>query len=240
MQNSFKVAEILAREGPTRSPPREAWLLARQLLVEPRVLKERSVALLTPPCYIMLKGYREIPIRDPGKIILKGEGLFENPLVKAYHEYILRYWRPYTGNRLALLTPCSPKKPYSKSFMYVKLLAMLRKLGVDLDHLVISEPLVMVPFEVHEYFPAANYDYPPSMVSSSEKRIYVELLARIIEEKLASYDHVVYFLPRFHKAVFEEAMEVASRKPQATYVPYNVFFLPRLRDTILRLASRGN
>ena len=216
--------------------------LALLLFIDPYKYFDYDEVVLTPISYTYYHHYQQNNPKDPflaltfpGKIVLKGRGLFFNDYVRVYHEFIIRYWRPLGGKRVALFTPCSSVKPIPRSFMNVKVDGVLRRYGLGeyVDRFIVSEPLVLIPYEYAYYFPAAHYDYHPSLLTSEEKRIYVELLRKVIEDKIAkNYGKIVYFLPKFHRRIFEEAVD--GLDVETVYVPYNVYYLPVLRDVLLR------
>ena len=167
---------------------------------------------------------------EPGVILLKDEKLFYHPLIKIYHDYILQVWQPIPLP-IALYLPCSKHKPYSKSFMQLKIRRMLYKWGL-IDYVqiyIVSEPLVLVPYQLEKLFPAAHYDYPPERVSNDEIEIYIKVLREILKKLRQAHKVHIYSLPRFHKAIFENA---ASSDGDYIYVPYNVYYIPRLARTL--------
>lgn len=210
-------------------------------LISPYDYYDNDIVVLTPLAYMFYHHFSHGIPRDyrlflsfPGDIVLKGNGLFFNEYVKVYHEYIVNYWEPPVFNSIALFTPCSNVKPIPRSFMNVKIDGILKKYGLEkhVDRYIVSEPLVLVPYRFAYYFPAAHYDYHPSMVTPEERKIYVELLREIIERKIARrYNKIVYHLPRFHKRVFEEAINELN--VEIVYVPYNVYYLPELKKALL-------
>ena len=218
--------------------------LALLLFIDPYRYFNYDEVALTPISYTYYHHYQQnnpsdpfLALTFPGRIVLRGKGLFFNDYVRVYHEFIVRYWRPLGGKRVALFTPCSSVKPIPRSFMNVKVDGVLRRYGLGnyVDRFIVSEPLVLIPYEFAYYFPAAHYDYHPSLLTSEERRVYVELLRRVIEDKIAkNYGKIVYFLPRFHRRIFEEAVDGVD--VETVYVPYNVYYLPVLRDVLLREA----
>ncbi len=173
----------------------------------------------------------------PGTIVFEGDELFFNPLIRVYHEYILSIWKPVTKAKIALFTPCSNIKPIPESFMNKKIDGLLRKylLTQVVDRYIVSEPLGIIDYSQAYLFPAAHYDYPPEKLTVREKRVYIEIIAEFLEKISRTYDYVVYSLPRRHRQVFEEALDVAN--VVAVYVPYNIYYLPRLRNELLRLSA---
>ncbi|OYT55887.1 MAG: hypothetical protein B6U76_04875 [Desulfurococcales archaeon ex4484_217_2] len=217
--------------------------LALLLFIDPYEYFIDKKVILTSMSYVYHHHFQwgnpsnpHIALTFPGEIVLRGNNLFFNEHVKTYHNYLINYWKPLKRKMIALFTPCSGVKPIPRSFMNVKIDGILRKYGLEgyVDRYIVSEPLALIPYRFAYYFPAAHYDYHPSMVSPEERRVYVELLRKVIEDKIArNYDRIVYSLPRFHKRIFEEA--ISGLDVEAVYVPYNVYYLPKLKETLLRL-----
>ena len=95
---------------------------------------------------------------------LIGPESYNSPLVRRYREYLaVRYAAP-KNKRIALLLPCSAKKPYSDSKSHKRFLQTIEDaLGNTSPHLaqvILTSPLGVVPRELERVFPAANYDIP--------------------------------------------------------------------------------
>ncbi|MET1101806.1 MAG: DUF5591 domain-containing protein [Pyrodictiaceae archaeon] len=208
----------------------------------------RRDLLATPLGYYVYKAIKrdldekilEAIVTEPGKIIITGENLFFDERVKPWHEYMASIWEPEDGKKIALFTPCSRVKPIPHSFMNRKIDALLSAspIGYMVERLILSEPLAIIPYRYSLLFPAAHYDYPPEKLSREEIEYYIDLTALLLKKIDTSYEAIVYSLPRQHRMIFEKALEDAG--VEATYIPYNVYYLPKLKKALEETALRLN
>jgi len=165
---------------------------------------------------------------EPGIIVLKGgDDLFFNEYVYSFYQYVLEVWDP-PQKHIALYMGCSCHKPFSKSFMHLKIIRMLKKHNLDdfVQQFIVSEPLTICPRELEETFPAANYDFPPEQLGEKGREEFVMRLKTFLRERASRvYEFHVGFMPNHHKEIFLEASE-GLLKPR--WVPYNLYQLPRL------------
>lgn len=165
---------------------------------------------------------------EAGIIVLKGgDDLFFNEYVYGFYRYVLEIWNP-AQKYIALYMGCSHHKPFSKSFIHMKLIRMLEKHNLDsfVQQLIVSEPLTICPRELEETFPAANYDFPPKQLGEKGREEFVTRLRTFLRKRASRmYEFHVGFMPNHHKAIFLEAAE-GLLKPRC--VPYNVYQLPKL------------
>ncbi|RLE80635.1 MAG: hypothetical protein DRJ51_05455 [Thermoprotei archaeon] len=215
-------------------------LMHKALVVDPWEYSKGSLEL-TPIGYIALKmldGLLSISLEDiyspPGTIVIKGTRLFQNRIVRVYQRYLMECWSPSEYSRVALFTPCSKVKPVPRSFINLKIDAMLAKEGFNVDRYIVSEPLILIPYKYAYMFPAAHYDYPPPLLEPDEREIFVNMLAEILRVRVSrAYENIVYFLTKHHRKIFEDALEKAG--VEGVYVPFNVYWLPKLRDVLRSL-----
>ena len=85
----------------------------------------------------------------------------------------IKNWVPDI-NKPVVLLPCSRQRPYSKSMTHNFLSAVTRE--PKFIKVVISEPLVIVPYEFENEIP--NYNYPPEILRKNEQeyQIFVDRL----------------------------------------------------------------
>ncbi|MDD1679169.1 MAG: archaeosine synthase subunit alpha [Methanomicrobiales archaeon] len=76
--------------------------------------------------------------------------------VKRFAERVITRYRPPAAD-VALLLPCSARKPYSLSRSHRKFHAVV---GRRAHELMITSPLGLVPRELEHLYPAAHYDVP--------------------------------------------------------------------------------
>jgi archaeosine synthase len=95
---------------------------------------------------------------------LIGPESYNAPVVRRFREYVADRYHPPSGKRIALLLPCSARKPYSDSKSHRRFLkTIVASLGgaiSSLAQIVLTSPLGLVPHELERVFPAANYDIP--------------------------------------------------------------------------------
>lgn len=180
--------------------------------------------------------YEQFP--EPGVIVLNGgDELFFNEYVLSFYYYVLDYWEP-AEKPIALYFGCSHHKPFSRSFIHMKAIRMLKKHSLDdfVQQFIISEPLTICPRELETTFPAANYDFPPERLGKNGKEEFIKRL-RIFLQRRASeiYKYHVVFAPNHHKEIFSEA---STKELEPAYVPYNVYQLPKLLMVLEKLKKK--
>lgn len=181
----------------------------------------------------------QLEFPEPGIIVLDGgdELFFNEHVVKFYHR-VLYNWR--SGEKLiALYFGCSHHKPFSKSFVHMKAIRMLKKhdLSDMVQQFIISEPLTICPRELETEFPAANYNFPPERLGKKGREEFVKRLKIFLQIRaLNDYQYHITFMPNHHKEIFYEAAE-NMLKP--LNIPYNVYQLPKLLQ-ILKELKRKN
>jgi len=176
----------------------------------------------------------------PGQIVLKGgDELFNHKSVKEFFEYLHQSWHPNRKKKIALYLGCSKHKPFSVSFMHKKICGMLRKhrLGVIVQQYILSEPLTICPRELETHFPAAHYDFPPERLSEKGRRIFIERLRMFLLKTQRFHDYHIVFAPNHHKQIFKEASQELI---VANFVPYNVYYLPKLLNALNNVKNGGN
>ena len=163
----------------------------------------------------------EVP---PGEIVLSSsrEDLWRHPHIRAWHEFIEKYWVP-EPRPLAVIMPCTSVKPYGLSATHRLLDARLRRLGLydQVSKYTISEPMILVPRELELYYPFANYDYPPSTLTPEGRRRFVELLATALRKVVKHHRAVVAVLPRHHESVLRDSLRLCGPcREHLVMVPY--------------------
>ncbi len=136
--------------------------------------------------------------------------LFKHPVVTAWHEYFLREW--HSEKPIALLLPCTSVKPYSRSATHRLAYALLRKYGLETKVQVysVSEPMLLVPRELEECYPFNSYDYPPALMTESEKEEFAELLSVVLQKVAKLHIRVVAVLPKHHFRILTRASQLAG------------------------------
>ncbi|MCS7185270.1 MAG: DUF5591 domain-containing protein [bacterium] len=167
-------------------------------------------------------------IPEPGVIVLKGgDELFFNEHVLRFYNHVLNE-RELPERPIALYFGCSYHKPFSRSFLHLKTIRMLKKHDLDdlVQQFIISEPLTICPRELEATFPAANYDFPPERLGHKGREEFVKRLSIFLHKRASNtYGYHVVFAPNHHREIFGKA---SKNLLNPTYVPYNLYQLPKL------------
>jgi len=161
----------------------------------------------------------------PGIRILRNgiENLFNHPHVKLWHKFLLKYFNPEVcGKKYALIMPCSSVKPYRVSATHRIAEAVLHKNGVadDVQWYILSEPMVLVPRDLDIYYPFANYDYPTYELTSTYRRLFVELLSQVLP-KLRYHRKIIAVLPKHHKSILQESLSKSTVGLSIIFIDYS-------------------
>ena len=175
---------------------------------------------------------------EPGVIVLNGgDDLFFNEHVLRFYRYVINDWKA-SEKPIALYFGCSHHKPFSRSFIHMKTIKMLKRHDLDgfVQQFIVSEPLTVCPRELETTFPAANYDFPPKRLGKKGKREFVKRLRLFLQRRASkAYDYHVVFMPNHHKEIFAEA---SKRVLKPIFVPYNLYQLPKLLIVLQELKKK--
>ncbi|MEM0156800.1 MAG: DUF5591 domain-containing protein [Thermoplasmataceae archaeon] len=113
---------------------------------------------------IMDSAYRKeseevFPRRTP---YIKANSLesLRRPDISRYRQYISDvYTKPY-GRDIALILPCSARKPYSESKSHKRIIEALAPYRNSIHELIVTSPVGLVPRELEATYPARFYDIP--------------------------------------------------------------------------------
>lgn len=101
--------------------------------------------------------------------------------VRRFSERVISRYIPPQGD-VAVLLPCSARKPYSLSQTHRKLLSAIGGRAVEL---IVTSPLGLVPRELELVYPAAHYDVPVTGYWDAEE---IAFTAGIIEAFLEKHN----------------------------------------------------
>ncbi len=87
------------------------------------------------------------------------ESLRRPDLVR-YRNYIRTAYRRPDSKNIALLIPCSARKPYSSSKSHRKIIENLMPFRKYIHEIIVTSPVGLVPRELEETYPARFYDIP--------------------------------------------------------------------------------
>lgn len=163
------------------------------------------------------------PLLRSDRLYATSKESLERPEIMRYRRRIARRYRKPTSARVLVLLPCSAKKPYSLSKTHRILFSALdrvRNRGV-VHEVVLTSPLGVVPRELENVYPAAQYDLPVTgHWDEDEKAMIRESLTALLER--SRYDAVVVHLdevemeiaapalPDFHHTVEGDPLSPAS------------------------------
>ncbi|MCS7135353.1 MAG: DUF5591 domain-containing protein [Candidatus Aenigmarchaeota archaeon] len=155
--------------------------------------------------------------------------LFFHPDVVSFYNNIIDNW--YSNKKIALLLGCSMHKPYSKSFMHKKVIGLLRKHGLDdyVQQYIIGEPMVVVPRELENIYPATSYDFHPSNLGELGRNILIERLRAFFKKAIKMHERFVVYAPNHHKKIILAACENLF---EPIVIPYTVYRLPDLLNLL--------
>ena len=82
------------------------------------------------------------------------------PDIFRYRQYISDIYTKPPGRDIALLIPCSARKPYSESKSHKRIIEALGPYRSALHELIVTSPVGLVPRELESTYPARFYDIP--------------------------------------------------------------------------------
>ena len=82
------------------------------------------------------------------------------PDLARYRHYISTDYRKPESRRIAILMPCSARKPYSSSKSHKRIIEALGVMRNQVHELIITSPVGLVPRDIEQTYPASYYDIP--------------------------------------------------------------------------------
>ncbi len=120
------------------------------------------------------------------------EALYRPDLIR-YRNTISGYEKPI-GRDIALLLPCSAKKPYSLSKTHQKILQKISTYRKYLHELIVTSPVGLVPRELENSYPARYYDIPViGLWYEDEKKMMAELISNYFSKN--KYKYIIGYFP---------------------------------------------
>ncbi len=130
-----------------------------------------------------------------GSIIATSETSLRRADILRYVRRIAAQYVPPAGMKIALLVPCSRRKPYfrSKSHRIFRDAVMSSQSATAVHMLTVTSPIGIVPEELETVYPAAHYDIPVTgQWSADEKARAADMLLEILGK--GGYEAVVSHL----------------------------------------------
>lgn len=127
---------------------------------------------------------------------IKANGVesLNRPDLIRYRNKISEEFQKPSEIKLALVLPCSARKPYSNSKSHQAILGKISKYRKYLHEIIVTSPVGLVPRELEESYPARFYDIPViGLWFEEEKNMMVDLARKYFENN--HYDKVVAFIP---------------------------------------------
>ncbi len=115
------------------------------------------------------------------------------PDIAEYREKIREYEKPDHRN-IALLLPCSAKKPYSESKTHKKILGAIGQYRKYIHELIVTSPVGLVPRELENGYPARFYDIPVIGTWYEDEKL---MMKNLIKDYLSKnhYTNVIAYIP---------------------------------------------
>lgn len=118
----------------------------------------------------------------------------ERPDLRRYREKLINEFRKPEELNIALLLPCSARKPYSTSRSHQAILSRISDYRKYIHEIIVTSPVGVVPRELEDTYPARFYDIPViGMWYEEEKKMMSDLLAQYFNRN--SYRKVIAFIP---------------------------------------------
>ncbi|AKA48905.1 queuine tRNA-ribosyltransferase [uncultured archaeon] len=133
------------------------------------------------------------PVRTP---YIKANGIeaLERPDLKRYREKLSSEFKKPDDVRIALIMPCSARKPYSTSKSHQAILSRISDFRRYIHEIIVTSPVGVVPRELEDSYPARFYDIPViGMWYEEEKKMMSDLLLQYFKRN--TYDKVIAFIP---------------------------------------------
>ncbi len=130
-----------------------------------------------------------------GSIFASSETSLRRADIIRYVKHITSRYVPPAGMKIALLVPCSRRKPYfrSKSHRIFREAVGHSRVAPAVHMLTVTSPLGIVPEELETVYPAAHYDIPVSgQWSEEEKSRTVGMLLELLKKR--GYEMIISHL----------------------------------------------
>ncbi len=99
------------------------------------------------------------PSRTPYIMANSMESL-ERPDLKRYRDRIMNVYEKPVNREVALIMPCSARKPYSTSRTHMEILSRISEFRRYIHELIVTSPVALVPRELENVYPAMFYNIP--------------------------------------------------------------------------------
>jgi archaeosine synthase len=133
-----------------------------------------------------LSGVRSVVVDAGKRLLCMSEATLHDPSVVAWERFMRTTYRAPEGlDRILVLLPCSARKPYRSSPSHRR---FIEAIGTNAVHeVMVTSPLGLVPRDLEQVWPAANYDLAVTGRWSGEEVARVE---RMLRDLIASHGYV--------------------------------------------------
>ncbi len=121
-----------------------------------------------------------VPVARAGILRANSAESMNRADVRRFSERLITRYLPPAGAEVAVLLPCSARKPYSKSKTHQKFIHAIRQRAHEL---IVTSPLGLVPRETEIAYPAMHYDVPVTGYwDHEETAVLADILRRYVEK----------------------------------------------------------
>ena len=148
---------------------------------------------------------KNTPIARPIRLYSNSTDSINRPEIKRFMERVISRYIPSRSD-VAVILPCSARKPYSSSQSHRKFMGTVR----DRAHeIILTSPLAIVPRELEAVYPAGHYDVPVTGYwDMEERKIIGGIVGRYFTKN--RYDHVFIHLDGDAAEIAKDALENAG------------------------------
>jgi len=148
---------------------------------------------------------KNTPVVRPIRMYSNSGDSINRPEIKRFMQRVVSRYAP-SRTDVAVILPCSARKPYSMSQSHRKFMGAVR----DRAHeIILTSPLALVPRELEAVYPAGHYDVPVTGYWDMEER---KIIGAVVEEYFTKnrYDHVFVHLDGDAAEIAGSALEKAG------------------------------
>lgn len=154
------------------------------------------------------------------------------PDLKRYKDYIANDYRKPEERTIAVLMPCSARKPYSSSKSHKKIIDALSGFRQYVHEIIVTSPVGVVPRDLETTYPASAYDIPVIGEWYEDEKLLINgMLSAFFRNN--SYDKVIAFVTEdllfIKEALPPESLFIIWKKESDS--------LSTLRESVTELVS---
>ncbi|WP_010917327.1 DUF5591 domain-containing protein [Thermoplasma volcanium] len=193
-------------------------------IVEKNLVSSKAAEMIRIADYSYYEEYEKIfPSRTPYIKANTIEDLYRPDIVR-YREYVANlYEKPDLD--VAVILPCSAKKPYSKSKSHQKVINSLSDLRKYIHEIIVTSPLGVVPRDLEETYPAMFYDIPVIGLWYEDEKVMMKRMLRSYMSR-NKYRKVIAFVP-------DDLEFITDSIPYDTeFIEFKSSNLSKLRQTV--------